>query len=118
MLTDYKDLKRYLNKVNLVRGGTMSTETEYEYVDISKCPVCGKKHRYKLDVKRSLVMHMLTMSSLNSQEKVFYARFTRIFVCPEKGGEFEAVLTLPYTLSNKIESVSVVGAISMDDEGE
>lgn len=84
-----------------------------EYVEIPNCPKCQLSHRYKLKIKRAMVVKMTTMSSIAEPER--QVRITRIFTCPKKNEEFEATFTLTDTSSSRIKKIEVVGA---DDEDE
>jgi Zn-finger nucleic acid-binding protein len=78
-----------------------------EHIDISPCPKCKGKHRYRLDVERALVMKMSTQADFNERPR--QVKFTRFFTCPTKNEEFQASFTLTDTSSDRIERVRVVG---------
>ncbi len=78
-----------------------------ETLSIDRCPLCGRSHTYDLAVERSAIMKMMVGSY--EEEKVSYKRFKRLFTCPTRNEEFEAIITLPEFPSARIETVHVVG---------
>jgi hypothetical protein len=78
-----------------------------EYFDIPNCPKCHAGHRYKLQVDRSIVIKMLTMSDMSERPR--RVRITRLFTCPKKNEEYEATFILTDTSSSRIKNVTVVG---------
>jgi hypothetical protein len=52
-----------------------------EYVKITGCPKCKGEHRYRLEVKRALIINMLTASDMNERPRA--VRITRLFTCPK-----------------------------------
>jgi len=70
------------------------------------CPKCGNPHRYLLEIKHSIVLEQITIkSSYNPIQK----SFKRLFSCPEKDVDFEAVILLIETQQSRIQSVKVKG---------
>lgn len=87
-----------------------------EYLDIPNCPKCFGGHRYKLEVERSIVIKMMTMSDLNEpEEPERKVKVTRIFTCPTKNEEYQARFVLTDTSSNRIKNVKVIG-LENDDK--
>lgn len=82
-----------------------------EHISIPECPICKDGHRYKLEVKRSITLQMLTYNNVNSKTK--RVRFPRLFTCPTKNEDYQAIITLEETPSDRIENVQVLG---FDDE--
>jgi hypothetical protein len=78
-----------------------------ETITMEKCPLCGNKHSYNLDVQRSIVIKMLTPSDLNEPQRA--VRMTRIFICPQTDKEYQATLTLYDSSSDRVKSVKVIG---------
>lgn len=78
-----------------------------EVLEISKCPKCGNKHRYNIEVKRSFVMRMMTAADIHEQKR--QVRVTRLFTCPTNNEDFEAKFILTDTSFDRIENVSVCG---------
>ena len=78
-----------------------------EMIEIQECPLCKKTHTYRLKVERSVVIKNMMMSGLN--ERPGREEFTRLFVCPVKGQEFQATFFLYDTSYGSITSVEVVG---------
>lgn len=85
---------------------------EYTAIDIAKCPKCGNRHRYRLQVERSTVLKSLTASELNERPRSL--QVTRIFTCPVRDEEFQGTLTLKDTSSDRIKSVTVLGTAEND----
>lgn len=85
-----------------------------EHLDIPNCPKCKDGHRYKLNVERSIVIKMLTMSDMSEQPRP--VRITRLFTCPIKNEEFQASFILTDTSSSRIKSVDVVGITNDNDK--
>ncbi len=83
-----------------------------EYLDISDCPKCSTRHRYRLNVERSIVIKKMIVADVNESERK--VRVTRIFTCPEKDEEFQATFVLTDTPSDQILDVTVIG---VDDDG-
>lgn len=86
-----------------------------EYVKITGCPKCQGEHRYRLEVKRALVIKRLTAADLSERPRA--VRLTRLFTCPKTQADYQATFTLSETSFNGIESVTVVGDAG-DDEQE
>lgn len=86
-----------------------------EFIKIAVCPKCKQQHRYRLEVKRAIVMKMETMSDMNERRRD--VRVTRLFTCPKTQEDYQATFTLTDTSSNRIEDVSVVGEAT-DNEQE
>jgi hypothetical protein len=84
-----------------------------EHLDVSTCPKCKGSHRYRLDVERSVVMRLMTMSDVPARPSP--VRFTRFFTCPTKNEEFQASFVLRDTSSNKIRGVRVIGVADPND---
>lgn len=78
-----------------------------ENIEIEQCPVCKGSHSYALQVRRSLIFKMMTPGDAAEQPRS--VRVTRVFVCPAKGQQFKATITLFDTSVNRIEDVSVKG---------
>lgn len=81
----------------------MSDETDELLIE---CPLCLEQHRYRLDVDRSHVMYHMTTSMFDAEPT--YKRFKRIFTCPAKGQNFQAVIRLEETFGTIINAVKVV----------
>lgn len=75
-----------------------------ETVTISRCPICSRRHLYNLDVTRDIVVGLQT-GAPHVQRSVD-RRFTRIFTCLSRGGEFEATVTLSESFNEPIREVS------------
>jgi len=86
-----------------------------EYVSIGKCPKCGGEHRYRLQVKRAIIIKMLTMSDMNERPRP--VRLTRLFTCPKTADDYQATFTLTDTSFDRIEDVSVLGEARHDEQG-
>lgn len=86
-----------------------------EYVKIKGCPKCQGEHRYLLEVKRTLVIKMLTISDMSERPRA--VRLTRLFTCPRTLADYQATFTLMDTSFNRIEHVTV-GQNANDDEQE
>jgi hypothetical protein len=86
-----------------------------EYVKITGCPKCHGEHKYRLEVKRALVIKMLTPSDMCERPRA--VRFTRLFTCPKTQADYQAIFTLTDTSFNRIEDVKVLGE-ARDDEQE
>ena len=84
-----------------------------EKLKIPDCPICGGEHIYKLKVERTYVIERLTTNDLTKNAQP--AKFTRIFVCPEKNEKFQATFRLYQTTSAEIKSVTV-GGVTEDEE--
>lgn len=78
-----------------------------ETITINNCPLCGKSHTYDLKVERSFVMKWTTGN--DSPESQNVVRLTRFFICPEKKENFQGVLSLYETPSERIKAVDVIG---------
>jgi len=77
-----------------------------EYVEISPCPLCSQRHRYRLEVERSYVIRMAT----GAPEKQSWSKpITRFFTCPVENEEFEATFRLLEGSSKDITAVRVTG---------
>ena len=85
-----------------------------EHLDIPSCPKCKDRHRYRLNVERSVVIKMIRMSDMHEQPR--QVRFTRLFTCPIKNEEFEASFILTDTSSSRIRSVDVEGIANDNDK--
>jgi hypothetical protein len=85
-----------------------------EYVKITDCPKCKGQHRYRLEVKRAVIIKMLTMSDMNERSRA--VRVTRLFTCPKTRDDYQATFPLTDTSSNRIENVSVVGEAGEDEQ--
>jgi hypothetical protein len=70
------------------------------------CPLCRKKHEYRLRVERSMVIYHMASTLPTTQKTI--KRFTRIFTCPEKNEHFEAILRLEEGFGFIIKDVSVL----------
>ncbi len=86
-----------------------------EYLEIRNCPKCSDGHRYKLNVTRSCVMKMLTMSDINEMPR--QVRFTRFFTCPTRNEEFQANIIMTDTSGNRIKNVTVEGIANDNERG-
>jgi len=86
-----------------------------EYVKITGCPKCQGEHKYRLEVKRALIMKMLTASDMNERPRT--VRLTRLFTCPKTQADYQATFTVTDTSHNRIEGVTVLGDAG-DDEQE
>lgn len=86
-----------------------------EYVKITGCPKCQGEHRYRLEVKRALVIKMLTASDMSERPRA--VRLTRLFTCPKTQADYQGTFTLTDTSFNRIEDVTV-GGNADDDEQE
>jgi hypothetical protein len=75
-----------------------------EILDIT-CPKCNQVHHYKLEVDRSIVLEQVSLSYRAST----FTRFTRLFTCPIKKENFQAVFTLEESSSNRIDNVVSYG---------
>ena len=84
-----------------------------EKLKIPDCPICRGEHTYKLKVERTYVIERLTTNDLTKNAQP--AKFTRIFVCPEKNEKFQATFRLYQTTSAEIKSVTV-GGVTEDEE--
>jgi len=78
-----------------------------EYVKITGCTECQGDHRYRLEVKRALVIKMLT--PFDKSERPRSVRLTRLFTCPRTQGDYQATFTLTDSSFDRIEGVTVVG---------
>jgi hypothetical protein len=79
-----------------------------ETLTIQKCPICGRKHTYYIEVERSLILKWVRPNheDVEPQRQV---KITRIFVCPEKNEEYQASITLFDTADRQIKSIKIVG---------
>jgi len=78
-----------------------------EHLDIPNCPKCKDRHRYKLNVERSIIMTWVTQSNMSEQSR--QVKITRLFTCPTKNEEFQASFILTDTSSSRIKNVNVIG---------
>jgi hypothetical protein len=78
-----------------------------------QCPRCGNEHIYALVVKRSIILENMTF---NSSYRPAPKSFRRLFSCPSKGEDFEAVIVLLESPQDKIESVKVNGIAMEEDD--
>lgn len=85
-----------------------------EYIEIPNCPKCQGKHRYKLEVDRSVIFKMNSMSEINESPR--QERYTRLFTCPVRNENFEATLVLTDNSFERIKDVRVVRIASEDEE--
>ena len=85
-----------------------------EFVKITDCPKCNGQHRYRLEVRRAIVIKMLTMSDMNERPRAM--KVTRLFTCPKTQDDYQATFTLTDTSSNRIKDVSVVGEAGEDEQ--
>lgn len=83
----------------------MREHTETETITISKCPKCGRSHRYALEVRRSYVSGIMP----DPPESIRQCEFTRLFTCLIKESDFQASFALKESPSDKIKMVSVAG---------
>ncbi len=81
-----------------------------EIINIEKCPVCGKPHKYGVAVVRSSFMFS-DIDPNAPQEK----RMRRLFSCPKTGTDFEGIVVLKDDLENKIVSVKVEVLVEEDE---
>jgi hypothetical protein len=77
-----------------------------DFLTIGKCPKCPKAHRYELNVKRSLIMFEINISSTYSPTKKY---FTRLFTCPTTGQDYQARFWIMEAPHAPIESLEVKG---------
>jgi len=83
-----------------------------EKLEIPKCPLCGEKHTYRLEVERTYVIKYIQISTNNDlRETPKPVKFTRIFVCPTKNEKFQASFILYDGSNDRIKSVTVGGVI-------
>jgi hypothetical protein len=80
-----------------------------------KCPKCGKLHKYNLEVKRSVFLENITIRSNN--DAPIPRSFKRLFSCPLKENDFEAIIMLIETRHTKIESVEIKGLVAENQDG-
>lgn len=78
-----------------------------EYLVIHNCPKCSDGHSYELEVERSMIIKMMTISDLNEPSRK--VKVTRIFTCPVKNEEYQARFVLTDTSSDRIKNVKVIG---------
>jgi len=83
-----------------------------EYVNITECPKCQGEHKYRLEVKRALVIRMLTPRDMSERPRP--VQLTRLFTCPKTQADYQATFTL--TSFNRIEGVTVLGEAGDDDQ--
>jgi hypothetical protein len=88
-----------------------------EHIDISTCPKGKDRHRYKLDVERSLVMKFMGFGAgFGAPERLRPVKFTRFFTCPVRNKEFEASFILRDDSGSRIRGVQVAGIANDDDK--
>ncbi len=82
-----------------------------EIIEIHDCPHCGGIHRYWLEVRRPMIIKMLTDTRGSSQR----VKITRLFICPVKGEHYQATFYLHDSTSEGIENVTVLGLVEEDN---
>jgi hypothetical protein len=80
-----------------------------EKLEIPKCPICGEKHTYRLEVERTYIIKIFTDKDLREAPRP--VKFTRIFICPTKNEKFQASFILYDSSNDRIKSVTVGGVI-------
>ena len=84
----------------------MDDEGNTETINISKCPKCGKSHRYDLAVRRSYISTLVFDPRAQESRK---REFTRLFTCPTTETDFQVSFSLRESPMDEIKTVSVVG---------
>jgi len=70
-----------------------------------KCPICKEKHEYSINVDRSHILYYMLSSPSPTERTV--KKFKRIFVCPDKNQQFQAIVTMEEGFGEIINDVSV-----------
>ena len=81
----------------------MMSETT-EKLEIN-CPICKGMHEYSINVDRSHIIY--NMLSAPSPTERTVKRFKRVFVCPEKNEQFQAIITMEEGFGEIINDVAV-----------
>jgi len=77
---------------------------------ISSYPLCRCSHTYQLAVTRNYIVKMIVENQL-TPETPRQRKYTRVFPCPEKNIDFQAVIILYETSDDSIKSVKVEGLL-------
>ena len=72
-----------------------------------KCPICKETHEYSINVDRSLILYSLFVPSSTKSTKRTVKKFKRVFVCPVKNEQFQAIITMEEGFGEIINDVSV-----------
>jgi hypothetical protein len=75
-----------------------------EEIEITKCPLCGSKHVYSVEIQKSMIFYHMTANMDTSSKK---RTCRRSFTCPEKDETFSGTLTFYEGFGEKIEGVRV-----------
>ena len=70
-----------------------------------KCPICKRMHVYSINVDRSPILYNM-LSAPNPAERTV-KKFKRVFVCPDKNEQFQAIVTIEEGFGEIINDVSV-----------
>jgi hypothetical protein len=81
----------------------MAEDTETIQIE---CPLCGKKHEYRLKVDRSTVMYQMRWFPAHEEKAVVH--FTRFFTCPKLNESFQANLRMEQSFGTVINDVKVL----------
>ncbi len=84
--------------------------TKQDKLTIKRCPLCGRSHKYELEVARSEVIYHMTFDASNVS-KVSKKEFTRLFTCPISHENFQARISLFETFGVIISDVQVKGLV-------
>lgn len=76
-------------------------------IRIDKCPVCGETHVYDITIQRSLIIQLMVTSEMEFPLKTEAQKFTRLFICPNKGTKYKATFELFTHSPGGIESVEI-----------
>ena len=84
---------------------------------IQNCPMCGKGHKYQLEIHRTLSMSFITPNNTGNSNRT-RKHFIRLFTCPKTDKDFEVLFWLEETSNAVILSVDIKGLAKerVDDE--
>jgi hypothetical protein len=103
-------------KVLIIRAIPVKLEekimSENTFFTIKNCPLCGKSHKYELEIKTGVFSFGRGNSGHATEQEI-----TRLMLCPVKDELFEAVLVLTKETQTEILSTTVVRLVEEDDGG-
>ena len=70
-----------------------------------KCPICKGTHEYNINVDRSGILYSMLFAPIPTKRTV--KKFKRVFVCPDKNEQFQAIVTMEEGFGEIINDLSV-----------
>ena len=80
-----------------------------------RCPKCDGIHAYILDIRRSFIFANPPPGA-RSKRQTTYRSFRRLFTCPKRNEDFQALFVLFQDSDARIESVDVKGLVTNGQE--